>query len=170
MDSNAFLGKPLFPTQRGSIVTEEDRTTTVGLFHYAHSYAASARELTKLKLKVTHPDAPVRFQYGHAIELYLKSFLRLHGLTAMELRSRPYSHDTKALHDKAEEFGLYLVLPHVHTIEFIANDTVDRYIVLGARKVIPLDMMDDTCRSLHERIGPDVYRAEGLTRAPISYG
>ncbi len=148
---------------------EDERTTPIGLFHYAHSYAASARELNKLALSITHPEAPIRFQYGHAIELYLKAFLRLQGLTVKELRSKPYSHNTKTMLDKAEEFGLYPILPYVDAIEFVANDTIDRYIVTGTRKVMPLDLMDDTCKYLHERIGPEVYKAEGLTRAPIPY-
>jgi len=150
-------------------MTEDDRTTPVGLFHYAHSYAASAAALRKLDLKLTHPEAPIRFQYNHAIELYLKAFLRLHGLTVKELRSKPYSHDTKAMLETAEKFGLYPVVPHVVAIERAGMDTIDRYIVTGARKVIPLELIDETCEWLHGRIGPDVYKAEGLTRSPIAY-
>lgn len=150
-------------------MTEDDRTTAIGLYHYAHSYAASAAALRRLDLKLTHPEAPIRFQYNHAIELYLKTFLRLQGLTVKQLRSKPYSHDTKAMLVKAETFGLYPVLPHVVAIERAGMDTIDRYIVTGARKIIPLDIMDDACRWLHERIGPAVYQSEGLTIAPIKY-
>lgn len=150
-------------------MTEDDRTTATGLFHYAHSYAASATALRAIDLKATHPEAPIRFQYHHAIELYLKAFLRLHGLTAKELRLKPYSHDTKTMLAKAEEFGLYPVLPHVAAIEQAGADTIDRYIVIGTRQVMSLDLLNETCQWLHERIGPDVYRAEGLTRPPIPY-
>lgn len=151
-------------------MTEDDRTTAIGLFHYAHSYAASAKALRQLDLKLTHPEAPIRFQYNHAIELYLKAFLRLHGLTVKELRSKPYSHDTEAMLKKAEEYGLYPVLPHVEAIERAGKDTVDRYIVTGARKEIFLDLINETCEALHERIGPDIYKAAGLTRKIIPYG
>ena len=147
----------------------DGRTTALGLFHYAHSYAASARELSNLKLAATHPEAPTRFLYGHAIELYLKAFLLLNGMTVKELRFKPYGHDTESLHDKAQEFGLFLTLPDVDAIEFIANQTIDRYIVTGMRKVVPLAMLEQACRSLHERIGPSVYKSEGLNGPPIPY-
>ena len=87
-----------------------------------------------------------------------------------ELRSKPYSHDTEAMLKKAEEFGLYPVLPHVEAIERAGKDTVDRYIVTGARKEIFLDLINETCETLHERIGPDIYKAAGLARKIIPYG
>lgn len=74
---------------------EEDRMTAIGLFNYAHSYWSSASELHKLKISnITHPKAPVYFLYVHAVELFLKSNLRLtktpkelkqikHGATAL---------------------------------------------------------------------------------------
>lgn len=151
-------------------MTEDDRTTAIGLFHYAHSYAASATALRRLDLNLTHPEAPIRFQYNHAIELYLKAFLRLHGLTVKELRSKPYSHDTEAMLKKAEEFGLYPVLPHVVAIERAGKDTIDRYIVTGVRKELVLDLINEACQALHDRIGPDIYKAGGLSRAIIPYG
>ncbi len=150
-------------------MTEDDRTTSVGLFHYAHTYASSARELAKLDLEVSHPDSPVRFLYSHAIELYLKAYLRAHGVTVKELRYKPYGHDTKALLKKAEEFGLSMNVVQGELIEHITNDTGDRYIVTGVRTIIPAEAFDDVCKSLHKQTGPDTYKDQGLTRSPISY-
>jgi hypothetical protein len=31
------------------------------------------------KVKVTHPDAPITLLLAHAVELYIKAFLRLQG-------------------------------------------------------------------------------------------
>jgi hypothetical protein len=37
-------------------------------------------------LRATHPESPAMFLYYHAIELYLKSFLRFHGVSAKRLQ------------------------------------------------------------------------------------
>ena len=68
------------------MMTREDRTTDIGLYHYARSYRAAADHLRTVDLDVTHPRAPISFLYFHAVELYLKSFLRLHGLSVSKLQ------------------------------------------------------------------------------------
>ena len=60
---------------------EKARSTPMGFYHYAQSYREAANLLTnadKTSRKATHPEAPIRFLYYHAIELYLKAFLRTH--------------------------------------------------------------------------------------------
>jgi len=80
---------------------DSDRTTSLGLFRYAHSYAASASALRGVKVKATHADASLRFLYSHAIELYLKSFLLMNGVSLDDLRSWTLGHHVSALADKA---------------------------------------------------------------------
>ena len=60
-------------------LTPEERTPPIGLFNYARSYWRSAEQLRASKPDVTHPDAPISFLFYHAIELYLKAFLRSAG-------------------------------------------------------------------------------------------
>ena len=79
------------------------RTTPIGLYHYAYSYAASASALSKLKVKANHADAPVRFLYTHAIELYLKAFLLTQGLTVKRLGGREFGHNIDRLMEKSRE-------------------------------------------------------------------
>jgi hypothetical protein len=81
------------------------RTTQVGLYNLACSYHQAARALKKLKLRTTHPTSPVSFLYFHAIELFLKSFLRMHGHTVAELRKK-FSHGFGPMRDRAAELGL----------------------------------------------------------------
>ena len=57
--------------------------------------------------KVTHPDAPVTLLLAHAIELYLKAFLRLRGVGIEEVRTT-FGHDFKKLVDEASTRGLSL--------------------------------------------------------------
>jgi hypothetical protein len=61
-------------------MNDDDRSTPLGLFNYARSYWQSAVLLHHARAKVTHPDAPVTLLLAHAIELYLKVFLRLRGV------------------------------------------------------------------------------------------
>ena len=67
-------------------MSDDDRTTPLGLFNYARSYWQSAVLLHHARAKVTHPDAPVTLLLAHAIELYLKAFLRLRGVGIEQVR------------------------------------------------------------------------------------
>lgn len=78
------------------VETEDDRTTAVGLYHYARSYHDCTKVLEAAQVRTTHKDAPVSFLYFHAIELFLKAFLRLHGHTVEELEKR-FRHDIKRM-------------------------------------------------------------------------
>ena len=71
-------------------ITEEDRTNELGLFNTAESYWKSAATLYDAKVKASHPMSPVRFLYYHAVELYLKAFLRGNGHSAKELRGKKF--------------------------------------------------------------------------------
>ena len=77
-------------------MSDDDRTTPLGLFNYARSYWQSAVLLHHARAKVTHPDAPVTLLLAHAIELYLKAFLRLRGVGIEEVRTT-FGHDLKSL-------------------------------------------------------------------------
>ena len=89
-------------------MSDDDRTTPLGLFNYARSYWQSGVRLHDGRAKVTHPDAPVSLLLAHAIELYLKAFLRLRGLGIDEVRNS-FGHDFKKLVDEAGSRGLDLM-------------------------------------------------------------
>ena len=68
------------------MVSNDESTTAMGLFNYALSFWLSGAGLARAKPRiVTHPDAPVTMLLCQAIELYLKSFLRLKGRSVQEL-------------------------------------------------------------------------------------
>jgi hypothetical protein len=52
-------------------------------------------------------DLPGLFSQHHAIELYLKAFLRGNGHSANELSTKKYEHDIKKLSGRAAELGLW---------------------------------------------------------------
>jgi hypothetical protein len=55
---------------------DDERTNALGLFNTARSYWRSAEHLSVARIEVTHPQAPITFLLCHALELYLKAFLR----------------------------------------------------------------------------------------------
>lgn len=87
---------------------DDDRTTPLGLFNYARSYWQSGVLLHDARAQVSHPDAPVTLLLAHAIELYLKAFLRLRGLGIEEVKNS-FGHDFKMLVDEAASRGLDLL-------------------------------------------------------------
>jgi len=113
-------------------IDHDERTNAVGLFNTARSYWSSAEHLNAARLKVTHPQAPVTFLLCHAIELYLKAYLRGAGTSIAHLKK--LSHRVANLAKVAAENGLQLepeqaeILSHVDDAD-VAIEA--RYIVTG---------------------------------------
>lgn len=130
--------------------------TPLAWFNLAHAYLHDAATLNAApKPKVGHYEAPVRFVYVHAIELFLKAYLRLHGLDDATLASRRYSHHLDRLANEAEKRGL-LISRRVRRICNAAADLDDpitaRYIKTGARRVIPANRLHEAARDLQTRV------------------
>jgi hypothetical protein len=145
-------------------ISEEDRTNETGLFHTAESYWKSAKALEKAGVDATHALYPVLFLYYHAIELYLKSFLRANGHSAKELSSRKFGHDIGNLTTRATNLGLWYMDEDKEVFEMmVSTDAVirSRYIRTGAFSGWPSpDMLDRTCCSLRASIAKDL-KAKG---------
>lgn len=91
-------------------LTEEDRTTAIGLARFAYEYIDAARlvalhQSARSGLEDIAP-VPAYFLALHGVELTLKAFLRHECLTAKELRGRAYGHDLRLCYRKAKECGL----------------------------------------------------------------
>ena len=122
-----ITGRPTLEEQ----AEEGKRSTAIGFFNQAASYWQAARALDEAKLNATHGDDPIFFLYFHAVELYLKAFLRAHDITPYELR-RKYGHDTKKLSKKATKFGLRFSQQDTEIFWFISKTTLGhRYLVTG---------------------------------------
>jgi HEPN domain-containing protein len=145
-------------------MSEEVRTTPIGLFHYAHSYAASALSLSRADVEGTHVDAPIRFLYSHAVELYLKSYLLLNGISLALLRSRELGHHVERLLERAQKLGLRVEDFQLKQAKLLNEAIVDRYIETGSRIVLSNDALLNFCFQLHNQIGPLVYLDAGLKR------
>lgn len=142
---------------------EAERTTAIGLFNYAETYFHSARALEAAKVKnVTHRDEPINFLFFHAIELYLKSYLRLRGHSPKELASRNFGHNVGALARKAKAYELFLMDEDEMVLDYMENtDSVirSRYLKTGAFTRPTHGALDRTCKSLRQTIGEELMKA-----------
>jgi hypothetical protein len=141
--------------------TEEDneRSTAMGFYHYAQSYREAASLVTNANKPfrtTTHPEAPTRFLYYHAIELYLKAFLRMHGYTPRELATRKFEHDTLRLSKKVASLGIHFDDEDVQVFSLMGKtDAVirSRYIQTGSFRWPTLDALNRVCERLRRLIG-----------------
>lgn len=142
---------------------QDERTPAVGLFNFAHSYWASASALGSVFRDVTHPDAPVSYLYFHAIELYLKSFLRLNGHSIARLRR--HGHSMLRLYRAAEAHGLEEDPECLVVIGAIPENYLpSRYLSTGAYKRPSMAALWQVCHRLHMRIEPVMNEATGISR------
>jgi hypothetical protein len=135
-------------------VTPEDRTPPLGLFNYARSYWRSAEQLRRSKPKVTHPDAPILFLFYHAIELYLKAFLRSAGYDLAQLKG--ISHRINKAARAAQKEGLQLTAADFELLGVIdSDDNVIRvrYITTGAHTRPEDEELSDFCQYLDQNVG-----------------
>lgn len=147
-------------------LTDEDaRSTPFGLFNFAESYWLSAKALKAIPVKgATHRDFPIFFLYYHAIELYLKAYLRLYH-SMRELRSGRFSHDAGALSRRARELGLP-IKPKERTLFSFMSETDavirSRYLASGAYRLPQFSALERTCKSLREPIGWAIVEGTGV--------
>lgn len=132
---------------------EDERTTPIGLFNFAHSYWRSAITLQGQKVNASHPSEPVSFLYIHALELYLKAFLRLKGLSVKDLRKK-YGHKLCCLSQAAQPLGFQFAEEDMEILSVIAClDIIDyRYIKTGGFHRPTNEALDRTCKSFHEQV------------------
>jgi hypothetical protein len=139
---------------------EDERTKPIAFFNFAETYWQAASALTKANVKSTHPDSPVSFLYYQAIELYLKSFLRMHDHTAKELASRKFGHKTCCLKERSVQLGLVFMDEDVEILSRMATtDAIirSRYIRTGAISGWPtIEGLERVCKSLRQSIGAEM--------------
>lgn len=135
-------------------LTEDERNSPIGLYNFANSYWEAAKVLRKAKLRTTHPDSPVSFLYFHAIELYLKSFLRLHGVTTAELRSKAYGHSAMKLSRKAVKLGISFDDEDIQVFSIMDTNAGirTRYLQTGYYQTAAHEALDRTCKSLSNSV------------------
>ncbi len=111
----------------------EELSQAASLYSVGVAYHQQADRLlaaVEAELKALPPEfgRPVRFLHSHAIELYLKAYLRLHGISLRELKD-DFGHNLRNLHAASKSRG-FAIEPrdqsHVETtIERLKNGYQD---------------------------------------------
>jgi hypothetical protein len=146
---------------------EDERTGALGLFNFAETYWSAARALSRAKYKGTHREAPIRYLYYHALELYLKSFARMVGVTVKDLAGRKYGHRYCCLLEVATENGVPMMDEDVAVFAMLINsDAVirSRYLQTGYFSWPAVEALDRTVMSLREPIGKALQNAGYVVR------
>jgi hypothetical protein len=143
-------------------LTDDARSSPLGFFNLAESYWTAAVALENANLRTTHPTSPISFLYYHAIELYLKAFLRFHGHTPKELRGKKFGHKTCCLSERAGALGLHFDDHDLQVFSLMScTDAVirSRYIETGFRQWPSPESLDRTCKNLRQSVGQELKRA-----------
>jgi HEPN domain-containing protein len=131
----------------------------IGWFLFADSYLACADTLRRNPPARLRFDAPVRYLLFHAMELYLKAFLRLKGVGEAELRSRALGHDLVALANRAEDLGLSLgeAVKEVVADAHLSDEPIEaRYLDTGVNlRRLNVDSIYANCDSLRDSVRAD---------------
>jgi HEPN domain-containing protein len=138
----------------GALMSDDGRTTPLGLFNYARSYWQSGVLLHHAGVKVSHPDAPVTLLMAHAVELYLKAFLRVRGLSAQEVK-HSFGHDFIKLVQAAWDRGLALTDEDREMATILKEQESirrSRYVETGYFKRPALAALSGMCRRLDETV------------------
>lgn len=129
---------------QGAKPFDEERTTPTGLFHFAESYRTCAEALLRNRPPSLRFEDPAHFLAYHALELYLKAFLRHRGESLRALRY-DYGHSLEKLWDRAEGHGLVVGMdPRPLLIILDAGGLMaHRYIRTGAyRRADETELLD----------------------------
>ena len=139
---------------------DSKHTSALGLFLYADAYKRSAQTLEAAKIQAGYQNSPVYFLYSHAIELYLKSFLRSFGVCPKKLANRNhFGHDFVKLMEGAEQYGLSLPSRESQILKKWAMPSEllkARYFETGARLLPNLDELGAVCQTVYLSVVPKI--------------
>ena len=86
-------------------ITEDDRTSETGLFNYADAYLKAGDRIFDPSARGWN-NAPAKMLHYHAVELYLKAYLRAQNVSAADLKGRQFGHRLFVIAAEAKSRGL----------------------------------------------------------------
>ncbi|MEX0696919.1 MAG: hypothetical protein WD014_05820 [Dongiaceae bacterium] len=129
-------------------VSRDDRTTALGLWTQAKSFASAADFLIDNGWEGPF-DHPTYYLLGHAIELALKSFLRAKGKTPHDLWL--LRHDLDAALELANSLGLPaspVQRAAIHGLNLYYKAKEFEYIVTGYKELPTLEILQECADAL----------------------
>ena len=133
-------------------------TLAYDLFDQAEAYRRSAMALQKAEIQSGFSLLPIVNLYSHAVALYLKAYLHLHGHPLEELDGK-YRNDFRRMKKRAEAYGLRVVGPDKAAMEYYLRTPVAvrlRYLATPYYAPPRADELNSLCGTLSEYVGAKV--------------
>lgn len=142
-------------------LTDDDRTTAIGLARYAYDYLDAAMVVEANDRTPGHiSPVPAYFLALHGIELTLKAFLRHKGVSVRDLQKK-FGHDLHACHRKAKELGLNEIFKELPADDAAMRMLVGlndqqglRYIKTGMKHFPLWSIVEPLAVRLHQAVAP----------------
>lgn len=142
-------------------ITDEDRTTAIGLARYAYDYLHAAIVVETNDSTPRHiSPVPAYFLALHGLELTLKAFLRHKGVSVKDLQKK-FGHDVHACHRKAKELGLHEVFNELpvgsdamRMLVRLNDQQGLRYIKTGMKHFPMWSIVEPLAIRLHQAVAP----------------
>jgi hypothetical protein len=161
--------------------TPKRSETPIAWFNLAHAYLQDAAILKAAPKphKGGFYEEPVRFLYFHAVELFLKAYLRLKGLEDDVLKREPYRHNLNCLVLEAER--RLVITKRVRLVCEAASDFDDpmrdfddpmqtRYVKTGGRTMgktmLPSTGLHEAARDLQTHLEKEL-KGSGIALQPL---
>jgi hypothetical protein len=145
-------------------ITKEDRTNALGLFNSAECYRQAA-DILASQQKALRFDQPIRYLFYHAIELYLKAFLR----TDLPLdKVERYGHRFRRLRGACTSRGLPLEQHEREVLTMIDTDKAyirARYIITGLSQEVAIKDLSWAAAVIAQKVGVQLQQ-RGLPLRP----
>ncbi len=137
--------------------------TPIGTFNYAHSFwgAACALYSKEWETSETHPSSPMEFLYWHAIELFLKAYLRADGVPEDQLKGGKFGHKVLTLAQESVRRGLPLSTHAMEVISYMPShdDMIElRYLKVGSKTVPDHEEVDTACCTVYCLVADELDR------------
>ena len=134
------------------------KTLAAELFDQAEAYRRSATALREAGVQSHFSALPIFNLYAHAIELFLKAFLHVHGHPLEELEGK-YRHDFRRIKKRAEGYGLRFLGSDKAAMEYFIRTPLAvrlKYSATPYYSVPTADQLSDLCHTLRDRVGMEV--------------
>ena len=136
----------------------EKRTTAMGLLNYTKEYYQGYETINASHPKDVDCMAVKYFLLCHSLELALKSWLRLKGLTYLELKSLGHNLEkcVKLLADKYDlHFDPVTTQMIIHTNQYYSNKDFE-YFVMGYKSLPAINQLASSVHLIISKVNYDV--------------
>jgi len=144
--------------RKGIIDTAALKTLAAELFDQAEAYRRSAAALQVADVQSVFSGLPIFNLYAHAVELYLKALLRIHGHPLEELEGK-YRNDFRRIKKRAEVYGLRFAGSDKVAMEYFIRTPLAVRLKYSSTRYYAAptaDELNDLCHTLRDYIGAEI--------------